>query len=155
MNDKINSLIWLWAFFSRCLRVIRRDSMSGNAAPQTRHRNWCPSVKFMGDNLDDEILMLRWCNKNHGWKSDFHFQPEFRVCSETRFIGKGMSFNNSGHIDVVHWLGRARGASALLQWAGLWWRHVVRIKAMKLLRQSKTQVHDILPKCKGRKNTSY
>lgn len=116
---------------------------------------WCPSVKFMGDNLDDEILMLRWCNKNHGWKSDFHFQPEFRVCSETRFIGKGMSFNNSGHIDVVHWLGRARGATALLQWAGLWWRHVVRIKAMKLLRQSKTQVHDILPKCKGRKNTSY
>lgn len=116
---------------------------------------WCPRVKFMGDNLDDEILMLRWCNKNHGWKSDFHFQPEFRVCSETRFIGKGMSFNNSGHIDVVHWLGRARGASALLQWAGLWWRHVVRIKAKKLLRQSKTQVHDILPKCKGRKNTSY
>lgn len=122
---------------------------------------WCLSVKIMGDNVDDEIVMLRWYNKNHRWKSDFQFQPEFRIYSETCFIPSsvvgwgGVTSSNSGHIDVAHWLGKARGASALLQWAEFLWRRVLCIKPIKLLRQSKTQVDDTLAKCKGRKHTSY
>lgn len=68
-----------------------------------------------------------WCcgDASHRWKSDFQFRHNatlfrdlFHLIFRQERAEGGMACDNSGHIDVAHWLGKTLGASTLPQWAG-------------------------------------